>query len=216
MGSGRDPAWEVKGQAAQSQAHNARQRKRDRPGAGMRVTPHGRALFSPRGGAPLFAARSAPGAQNYSHTLSPPGWPQTVGRGGEQATAEGKVKVEAPEVGQQIVGTSGHPPPPHTARPTQGRLPPTQSPAVPALLRITAVRVLNDLDRSDPCWADLRLPDPHSPALPRPQRRGKGRGRGRGPDGGGAVTAGAGIGRYWGGAQRGTTPAQPPRTHPHT
>lgn len=108
---------------------------------------------------------------------------------------------------------SGHPDTPstHSTRPTQRRLPPTQSPAVLALLRITAVRVLGDPGRSDP--AEL-TPDSltltHPPSRARSAAEGAGAGPGRSRrarTGAGPCLPGAGI---WAVLGRGSASVDPP------
>lgn len=213
MGTGWDPAWEVKGQRAPSQAHNGRQRKRDRPGAGMRVMPHSRALLVPgEGPPPNFSLLGTPLAPGIAATLPP------LRGGPRQSGGEGSSYSEREsESGGPGSGAADcrdiRTPSPSTARHTRRRLAPTQSPAAPVLRR----------GRGGPwCSRTLTGVTPvglirDSPTFTHPAGRARaatGRGGGRVWRGGaGQWPPGAGIGRYGGGAQpcilTGTQEGQP-------
>lgn len=190
----------MKGQAAPSQALDGRQRRRDGPGAGRRVTPTAGRCWSP--GRALFSVQGAPpGVRDGSHTPSG----AAPDRGGEESSYSGTESESGGPGSRAAERRDIRTPPPPTACAVPGGPRPAPDPCG---------RVRNDLGRSGPCGAGPGLPDPHSPAQPRPQRRGKGWGRGpdgrggarggegAGPEqGGGGVRAGAGPGRNWSGAQ---------------
>lgn len=192
----------MKGQAAPSQALDGRQRKRDGPGAGRRVTPTARRCWSP--GRALFSVQGAPpGVRDGSHTPSR----AAPDRGGEESRYSGTESESGGPGSRAAERRDIRTPPPHRLRGPR-RSPPRSGSRRPGCAMTLAGVAPVGLARVSPT-----LTHPPSRALSAAgrggggARRGGARERGRGPGGRGGARGGAGPGegagpgRNWSGAQ---------------